>query len=293
MRVVMSSAPQPFLTRAEPLLKTDPFTTSVITTVTTRIASGAVPNNDENLWHTIEGEHGQVIGVAMHTPPYNMFLSRMPRDAVIALAHDVADRRRELPGVNGASESTAAFAKTWEAITGRSSRVDRAMRMYRLVDLVWPEAVPGEAYRAESTETGMVAEWFAEFHDEAQSDAPVDDWTTLAQRRIEAGDVHLWRAEDVPVALAAVSGAPAGVARVGPVYTPPSRRRNGYGSGVTAAATAAALGLGAQHVVLYTDLANPTSNSIYQAIGYRPDHDAEERSFQGPIQFRSNPPQNR
>src|SRR5580693_9168950 len=63
MRVVMSSVPQPFLTRAEPLLKTDPFTTSVITTVTTRIASGAVPNNDENLWHTIEGEHGQVIGV--------------------------------------------------------------------------------------------------------------------------------------------------------------------------------------------------------------------------------------
>jgi RimJ/RimL family protein N-acetyltransferase len=291
MRVVVFSAPQPFLTRAEPLLKTDPFTTSVITTVTTRVASGAVPNKDENLWHTIEGAHGQVIGVAMHTPPYNMFLSRMPRDAVIALAHDVADRRRELPGVNGASESTAAFAKAWEAITGRSSRVDRAMRMYRLVDLVWPEAVLGEAVRAESTESGMVAEWFAEFHDEAQSDAPVDDWTAMAQRRIEAGDVHLWRAEDVPVALAAVSAAPAGVARVGPVYTPPSRRRNGYGSGVTAAATAAALGLGAQHVVLYTDLANPTSNSIYQAIGYRPDHDAEERSFQSPIQLRNNPPQ--
>ena len=201
MRVVMSSAPQPFLTRAEPLLKTDPFTTSVITTVTTRIASGAVPNSGENLWHTIEGAHGDVIGVAMHTPPYNMFLSRMPRDAAIALAHDVTDRRRELPGVNGASESTAAFAEAWEAITGCSSRVDRAMRMYRLADLIWPEAVLGKAYRAELSETGMVAEWFAEFHDEAQPDAPVDDWTAMAQRRIEAGDVHLWRAEDATVAL--------------------------------------------------------------------------------------------
>ena len=48
---------------------------------------------------------------------------------------------------------------------------------------------------------------------------------------------------------------------------------------MTAEATAAALAAGAEHVALYTDLANPTSNSIYQAIGYRPDHDAEERSF--------------
>jgi RimJ/RimL family protein N-acetyltransferase len=290
MRVVTCSAPQPFLAQAEPLLKSDPFSTNVITTVTARIASGAVPNDAENRWHTIEGEHGQVIGVAMHTPPYHMFLSRMSRDAVIVLAQEIAARGRELPGINGASESTAAFAEAWEAITGRSSRVDRSTRMYRLVDLVWPEAVVGGASPAESPESDMVAQWFAEFHDEAQPDAPVDDWTAMAQRRIESGDVHLWRTGGVPVALAAVSGAPVGVARVGPVYTPPSHRRNGYGSGVTAAATAAALMLGAQHVVLYTDLANPTSNSIYQAIGYRFDHDAEERSFQSPTKPRSVPP---
>jgi len=58
---------------------------------------------------------------------------------------------------------------------------------------------------------------------------------------------------------------------------------------VTAEATAAALAGGAGHVALYTDLANPTSNSIYQAIGYRPDHDAEERSFQLPMAMRKSP----
>ena len=64
------------------------------------------------------------------------------------------------------------------------------------------------------------------------------------------------------------------------MYTPQTSRGNGYGSSVTAAATSAALAEGAQHVVLYTDLANPTSNSIYQNIGYQPDHDAEERVFE-------------
>jgi predicted GNAT family acetyltransferase len=44
-------------------------------------------------------------------------------------------------------------------------------------------------------------------------------------------------------------------------------------------ATQAALDAGAAQVVLYTDLANPTSNAIYQSIGYLPDHDAVERSF--------------
>ncbi len=94
-----------------------------------------------------------------------------------------------------------------------------------------------------------------------------------------ARQVHLWLDEDAFVSLAAVSAPAAGVARVGPVYTPPRHRGQAYGAAVTATATAAALSAGAEHVVLYTDLGNPTSNSIYQSIGYRADHDAEERAF--------------
>jgi predicted GNAT family acetyltransferase len=279
MRVVVHTGPEAFLDRAGPFLRSDPFSTNVISVVATRMASGAVPASTDHLWLTIEGD-GQVLGVAMHTLPYNMFLSRMPQDAAHALAEEVTHSGRDLPGVNGAIESTRTFARAWEGLTGRSSSVVTEMRMYRLVDLVWPDAVRGQARRADtSRDLSLVAAWFAAFHDEAQPYAPVDDWTAMAQRRMKAGEVHLWQAEREAVALAGASGAAAGVARVGPVYTPSRWRRNGYGSMVTAAATASALGAGAQHVVLYTDLANPTSNSIYQAIGYRPDHDAEERSF--------------
>ena len=280
MRITGHSDPKPFLAQAEPLLNSDPFSTNVIAVVATRMASGTQPDSEDHLWLTIEGDHGQAIGAAMHTPPHNMFLSRMPQDAARALAEEVAHSDRDLPGVNGAIESTRTFARVWEGLTGRSSNIVREMRMYRLVDLVWPEAVPGQAHRAEtSRHLSVVAAWFAAFHDEAQPDGPVDDWTATAERRMKAGEVHLWHTKGVPVALAGVSRAAAGVARVGPVYTPLSWRRNGYGSSITAAATAAALGAGAQHVVLYTDLGNPTSNAIYQTIGYRPDHDAEERSF--------------
>lgn len=280
MRVVTDSAPGAFLDRAEQLLRDDPFSTNVIVTVATRLASGSGPMNDGDRWFTIEGDDGEVLGVAMRTPPHNTFLSRMPHDAVLILAEELALSDNELPGVNGAIESTGAFANVWQRITGHSSKLVRATRMYRLVELVWPRTVHGQARRAEaSRDLSVVAQWLAAFHEDALSSAPVEDWTALAKRRVNAGDIHLWQAQGEPVALAGVSGAPAGVARVGPVYTPPRWRKKGYGSSVTAAATAAALAAGAQHVVLYTDLANPISNSIYQAIGYRPDHDAEERSF--------------
>jgi predicted GNAT family acetyltransferase len=280
MRITVHTGPEYFLDRAGPLLASDPFSTNVIAVVAARRASGAAPGSEDDLWLTMEEDGGQVVGVAMQTPPHNLFLSRMPPDAARALAGEIRHRGRDLPGVNGAIESTRTFATAWEGLTGQSSSVVREMRMYRLVDPVWPEAVSGQSRLAETPrDLSLVAAWFAAFHDEAQPDAPVDDWTAAARRRMKGGELHLWQADAMPVALAGVSAAAVGVARVGPVYTPPGWRRHGYGSMVTAVATQAALGAGAQHVVLYTDLANPTSNSIYQAMGYRSDHDAEERSF--------------
>ncbi|MEV4678910.1 GNAT family N-acetyltransferase, partial [Actinomadura sp. NPDC049382] len=69
------------------------------------------------------------------------------------------------------------------------------------------------------------------------------------------------------------------VARIAPVYTPDEHRRRGYGAAVTAAATRAALDVGAEDVVLFTDLANPTSNGVYRRIGYRPVEDRVVLSF--------------
>jgi predicted GNAT family acetyltransferase len=70
--------------------------------------------------------------------------------------------------------------------------------------------------------------------------------------------------------MAVLSRQVAGVCRVGTVYTPPDRRQRGYGGAVTAAVSQQALEAGAAEVVLYTDLANPTSNALYQRLGYRP-----------------------
>src|ERR1700723_708303 len=100
MRVSMYSDPEEFLVRAEDFLEADPFTPSVIATVTTRIASGSLADTSSNVWFTVE-EDSRVVGLAMHTPPHNIFLSRMPEHAALALAREVAQGGSNPPGVNG------------------------------------------------------------------------------------------------------------------------------------------------------------------------------------------------
>jgi predicted GNAT family acetyltransferase len=68
--------------------------------------------------------------------------------------------------------------------------------------------------------------------------------------------------------------------RIGPVYTPPEHRRQGYASAATSAVSQHLLDGGRRFCFLYTDLANPTSNHIYQEIGFQSVCDVEVYRFE-------------
>ena len=90
---------------------------------------------------------------------------------------------------------------------------------------------------------------------------------------------YLWEDAGEVVAFAGVGGqTPRGI-RIGPVYTPPDRRGRGYASNLVAAVTQLQLDSGRRFCFLFTNLANPTSNHIYQAIGYAPVVDVDLYRF--------------
>ena len=93
------------------------------------------------------------------------------------------------------------------------------------------------------------------------------------------GGLTLWETAGEPVSMAGLTRPAAGQVRVGPVYTPPAHRGRGYGGAVTAAVSQAARDAGAAEVVLFTDLANPTSNALYQRLGYEAVSDRAIFSF--------------
>ena len=91
------------------------------------------------------------------------------------------------------------------------------------------------------------------------------------RRSLRLGSAEvLWEVDGIPVSQASARPVLAGTSRIGPVYTPPERRRHGYAAAVTAAASRWALDAGAERVLLFTDLANSTTNALYPRIGYRP-----------------------
>ncbi|MGC8474518.1 MAG: hypothetical protein ACP5PW_08965, partial [Candidatus Dormibacteria bacterium] len=134
MKVKIRTDPQAFLRASGEFVSGDPWSSNVVAGVAERIAAGVEQSSGDEIFITVE-EDGAVVGVAMHTPPHALFLSRMPAAAADHLARALARRERQLPGVSGARDSTSAFASCWLRLTGRSSRPVRDLCLYRLHQL--------------------------------------------------------------------------------------------------------------------------------------------------------------
>lgn len=221
---------------------------------------------------------GPVTAALLHTPPYPVLLTRLPDGSAPALAGALAARGRQLPGVNAEQGDAAAFASAWTRLAGSGCREFRRSRLFRLGQLTPPAPAPrGAARVATAADRDLLESWLRAFTTEladlaGPSPGTVDD-------RISYGGLTLWEAGGMPVAMAGFLRPAAGVVRLGPVYTPPQHRGHGYGGAVTAAVSRAALDAGAAHVVLFTDLANPASNALYQHLGYRPVEDRVVLAF--------------
>lgn len=223
---------------------------------------------------------GELRGAAFRTPPWPLIVSALPVDAAAATADVLAALDPRLPGVNGPRERAEGFARAWAARTGGGVREAMANRLYELGDLNEP-TVPGHGRAATDADVPLVIRWWRAFQAEAIGhERDLDRVEDIVRRGLARGDRwELWERGGEIVACAHAGTPTNGMSRVGPVYTPPECRGRGYGSAVTAAASRWARSAGAAHVLLLTDLANPTSNSIYQKLGYRPVLDACELEF--------------
>jgi GNAT superfamily N-acetyltransferase len=221
---------------------------------------------------------GDVAEVLLHTPPYPLLLGGLPAGSAPELAALLAAVGRQLPGVNAQEDAATEFAAAWGEQTGLGYTTFRRSRLYRLAGLVPPAPMPDGGPRvATEADRDLLEGWFRAFADEA-NDLTGPQLGVLSDR-LSYGGLTLWEARGRPVAMAGHVRPAAGVVRVGPVYTPPALRGRGYGGAVTAAVTSAAIAAGAGEVVLFTDLANPTSNALYRRLGYQPVADRVVLSF--------------
>jgi RimJ/RimL family protein N-acetyltransferase len=209
-----------------------------------------------------------VRGAFLQTPPFPVVLSGMPAQAAAELAAKTL-AGRPISGVTAHAEAAAAFSAVWAEHTGGTVTPHLRSRLYRLAELAGPDPLPDGAPRvAGDGDAALLTEWFEAFSVEVHEMA-VPDHAAAVRERLSYGGLTLWEVRGEPVCVVGLTRQVAGMVRVGPVYTPPRQRGRGYASAATAEVSRSALAAGAQEVLLYTDLENPVSNSIYQRIGYR------------------------
>lgn len=248
-------------------------------TETIRVRGAAAFGDEAPLFGWWTAEDGLVTAAFMHTPPFGVALTPAPAGVAAALAETFADRGRFPAWVMADATTAPSFAAAWERHTGQPARVVRRSRLFRLGRLLPPDpAPPGRARVATATDSGLLLSWLEAFHQEADDHGGPDMQRILADR-LSYGGLTLWETADGPASMAGATRAVAGQARVGPVYTPRELRGRGFGGAVTAAVSQAARDAGVADVLLYTDLANPISNALYQRLGYEPVSDSIQLLF--------------
>ncbi|MFF7164149.1 GNAT family N-acetyltransferase [Streptomyces sp. NPDC008086] len=272
-----------FLSHAGGFLRSRPDLHTVALTVTETLRTGGLRayGDEAPVFGALE-VGGQVRAAYFRTPPYRLNVTPLTTEEAESLAAHLVAVGQSVPGVIAARETAEAFSAAWRRLVGGRAVVSQRQRLYRLGNLTVPQPLPrGRARVAGKEDRQQLTRWYGEFID-AVGDHAARDAAAWADSRISYGGVSFWEGEDgTPLAMAGVTPVVAGQVRVAPVYTPAPLRGRGYAGAVTAQVSRAVLGSGVREVLLFTDLANQTSNSLYQRIGYRAVADFTAYDFRG------------
>ncbi|EFH86778.1 GNAT family N-acetyltransferase [Ktedonobacter racemifer] len=233
---------------------------------------------------TVEDEVKLIVAAVM-TPPFRLIVTSNQFDAfgeaLSLLIHNLREHGWPVPGVIGPSSLSDLFAQTWTSLTGEASHLRTHQRLFELTQVIAPRPGLGSLRIATPADTVLVVRWIKAFQEEALHTSISDEEALAwARTRIGNSEVYLWVLPDETiVSLVATSRPISRVISIGPVYTPPELRGHGYASRSVAALSQHLLDSGWERCSLFTDLSNPTSNSIYQQVGYRPVCDFNEYVF--------------
>ena len=238
------------------------------------------PNSRYEIFYlaSVEDDVGEIGAAIFRTPPHNLLISHIVAKNSAEILELIARHAQidfdRLPGVIGSMPFAADFAKIWQTQTGQPYTMHMSQRIYKLTEVIFPDNIAGQMRHITEADGPILETWFRAFMiDAMDEEPPPENVQKQVQRRFTADPsvgLVVWEVEGKPVSMAGWAGPTPNGIRVNAVYTPPEHRRKGYATACVASLSQYLLGAGHKLCFLYTDLSNPTSNSIYQKIGYNP-----------------------
>lgn len=269
-----------FLAKVQATLETNEAANNLILGLTLRV-NHYLPLTQHPPYFATITAHNELLLAAMMTPPRPLVLyTRLSdwREALELFIQEAARRQWPISGVTGPPPLSEAFAAAWATLTGKTYRVQIRNRLYELREVNSIPITPGRLRLATTADLELITQWTFAFQTEALQRGDLAEAYEVARYKISEQELYLWE-DGQPVCMAGQSRpTPNGIC-ISLVYTPPEWRRRGYATACVAGLSQLFLDSGRKFCVLFTDLANPTSNHIYQTIGYKPIGDFTEYVF--------------
>jgi hypothetical protein len=240
----------------------DPIRMGLITSIATSVENGSRTYEDY-FWWAVTSD-GVVKGLAIRTVPYGYVLSPMSEIAIRTLYSAISE--------NDATAKEYAGPRTvidvLQKISSATIVEEESELIYQNKSLT-PAPSIGQIRAGAFEDFELIFKWMKEFMEETGLRS--FNLESIIRNTIDSGRYSLLEISGIPVCLGGNSDIQKfegiSVARVGPIYTPIEHRKKGYASALTSHITAKLQSMGAV-ATLYTQADNPTSNKIYQEIGY-------------------------
>ncbi len=271
MRVTTYEGAGAFLDGAQRFLETEEAVNSLPLGAALRLARAPEAAKTPPFFATLEDGDG-LRCAAVIEPPHSLLLYTIVPDTTSvcqALAEQLSGAGLPVPGVLAPSALAAQFAATWTALTGHSHVEKGRMTAYEVRRVLPPPAPGGHVRIATKDDLDLVVEWTLGFNRDIHEPLTEEEVQERVATALPAGDICVWE-NGGPVSMAKRVRPTRNGTCVSGVYTPPELRGKGYAAACVAALSQSLLDAGNEFCMLFADTANPTSNGIYQRIGYRP-----------------------
>lgn len=238
------------------------------------VLQGIKAGRYENPYMATLSEDGELVAIFQMTPPhpFNMIIVQEDRldESLDAIIRELAGDNYAIPSVISLKPWAYRFAEKWQEATGAEFQIGMDQGLYRLDQLAKGlEHSPGAWRYAISEDIPLIVKWYHQFGEDAGLDpSPDDEVREKVKLFVDGGEVFLWEDGGKVVSMMKKARPTAHGVTVSMVFTPREERRKGYARTLVYFATEELL-KEFEFCVLYTDMLNPTSNKIYQEIGYR------------------------
>jgi uncharacterized protein len=213
----------------------------------------------------------EIAWVMLQTQPSKIIFSKAASfspEELQQIAEQMHHEFESIPGLIGDTKLIVELSGHLSKLRGVTAIVEMDQGLYKLEKVKGKIGSEGKLRALREQEHGLVKEWVYQFCKDVNLPIAMDEADAKAGELIKKGSLMGWEIDGEIVSMANTTRPTKRNINVNFVYTPIKHRKKGFASDCVAALSQMMLDQGYQTTSLYTDLSNPTSNKIYQEIGY-------------------------